>query len=47
MKYLEPPLSFHHKMKYDRSVASIGDMLDPAQQPLTPQLLSTRQCPAT
>ena len=46
MKYLEQTFQLPHKMKYDRSVASIGDMLDPAQQPLPPQLLSTRPCPA-
>jgi phospholipase C len=46
IKYVEQTFQLPARMNYDRSDASIGGMLDPAQPPLTPQLLSTRPCPA-
>ena len=46
MKFVEQTFQLPAKMKYDRSVASIADMLDTAQKPLSPKPLATRSCPA-
>jgi phospholipase C len=44
-KYVEQTFNLPHTMSYDRSVRSIGDMLDYNQQPLPPSPLGLTHCP--
>jgi phospholipase C len=44
MKYLEQTFQLPSKMSYDRSVASVGSMLNTAQKPASAKLLSARSC---
>jgi phospholipase C len=44
-KFVEKNFNLPHEMKYDRSVRSIGEMLDLKQKPLNPLLESERTCP--
>jgi phospholipase C len=44
LKYVEDTLSLPHLIKYDRTVNSIGDMLDLNQKPLKPMVLKTPKC---
>jgi hypothetical protein len=44
VKYLEQTFQLPSKMKYDRSVASLGSMLNTSQKPVAAKLLATRSC---
>ena len=44
MKYIEQTFHLPAKMPYDRTVSSIGDMLNLHQKPQPPKVLSTRSC---
>ena len=46
MKFVEQTFHLPHKMKFDRSVAGIGNMLNLSQKPLSRTLLRTRSCPS-
>ncbi len=46
MKFVEHTFHLPHKMKFDRSVAGIGNMLNLSQKPLSRTLLRTRSCPS-
>jgi phospholipase C len=45
VKYVEQQYRLPHLAHYDRSVASIGGMLDLNQKPLAPMVLKPRTCP--
>ena len=44
MKYIEQTFHLPPKMPYDRTVSSIGNMLNLHQTPQPPKVLSTRSC---
>jgi phospholipase C len=46
LKYVEHTFKLPHLAAFDRSVGSIGAMLNPHQKPLAPVILNQRVCPA-
>ncbi len=47
VKFVEDQYGLPHLANYDRSVDSIGSMVDPSQTPLNPVVLKPRSCPTS
>jgi phospholipase C len=45
VKFVEEQLGLPHQARYDRSINSLGSMIDTAQAPLSPVILKTQTCP--